>query len=57
MSINSTIAKQFADPGGLGSRRISMVMNRQNHPLYDEAIRLLALCGSDHVLDIGCGNG
>lgn len=57
MSINRTIAKQFASPKGIGGRVISFVMNHQNRPLYDETIRLLSLSGSDNVLDIGCGNG
>lgn len=57
MSINSYIAKQFSNPEGFGGRVISMVMNRQNRPLYDETIRHLALSDADHVLDIGCGNG
>lgn len=57
MSINSYIAKQFADPQGLGGGLVSLVMNRQNRPLYDETIRLLSLSDSDSVLDIGCGNG
>lgn len=57
MSLNTYIAKQFADPKGFGGSIISLVMNRQNRPLYDETIRLLALSDSDSVLDIGCGNG
>lgn len=57
MSINSYIAKQFADPKGLGGKLVSFVMNRQNRPLYDETIRLLPLSDSDSILDIGCGNG
>ena len=57
MSINSYIAKQFAEPKGFGGSVISLVMNRQNRPLYDETVRLLSLSDSDIVLDIGCGNG
>lgn len=57
MSINSYIAKQFQNPEGFGGRFISVIMNRQNRPLYDETIRLLSLADSDSVLDIGCGNG
>ena len=57
MSLNTYIAKQFADPKGFGGSIISIVMNRQNRPLYDETIRLLKLTDSDSVLDIGCGNG
>ncbi|MDR2933370.1 MAG: class I SAM-dependent methyltransferase [Oscillospiraceae bacterium] len=57
MGLNSYIAKQFADPKGFGGNIISLVMNRQNRPLYDETIRLLSLADSDSVLDIGCGNG
>ena len=57
MSLNSYIAKQFADPKGLGGHIISTVMNRQNRPLYDETQQLLFLCDTDSVLDIGCGNG
>ena len=57
MNINSYIAKQFQSPEGLGGRFISVIMNRQNRPLYDETIHLLSLANSDSVLDIGCGNG
>lgn len=57
MSLNSYIAKQFADPYGFGGSLASLVMNHQNRPLYDETIRLLLLSDSDSVLDIGCGNG
>lgn len=57
MHPSSYIAKQFAAPKGLGGSVISLVMNRQNRPLYDETIRLLSLSDSDSVLDIGCGNG
>lgn len=57
MSLNSYIAKQFSNPVGVGGRMISFVMNRQNHPLYEETIRLLALSDTDSILDIGCGNG
>jgi len=32
-------------------------MNWQNRHLYQEAVRLLALSGTDSLLDIGCGNG
>lgn len=57
MSLNSYIAKQFADPKGFGGNVVSLVMNRQNRPLYDETIRLLSPSDSDSILDIGCGNG
>jgi len=57
MSITSYMAKQFADPKGVGGSVISFVMNRQNRPLYEETIRLLSVADSDSILDIGCGNG
>lgn len=57
MNINTYIAKQFADPKGLGGSLVSFAMNRQNRPLYDETIRFLATSDSDSILDIGCGNG
>ena len=57
MSLNNYIAKQFSNPIGVGGKLVSFVMNRQNHPLYEETIRLLALSDNDSVLDIGCGNG
>ena len=57
MSINSYISKQFSNPEGFGGRVISMIMNRQNRPLYDETIRLISIAYSDIVLDIGCGSG
>jgi len=57
VGINSYISKQFSSPEGFGGKVISLIMNRQNRPLYDETIRLLSLTDSDSVLDIGCGNG
>ena len=57
MRLHSYIAKQFADPQGVGGSLISFVMNRQNRPLYDATERLLSLSHDDSVLDIGCGNG
>lgn len=57
MSINRYIAKQFASPNGIAGRAVSFIMNRQNRPMYEETIRLLAISDSDIVLDIGCGNG
>ena len=57
MSLNRYIAKQLSKPAGFGGKLIFSVMNRKNRPLYNEAIRLLALSDSDCVLDIGCGNG
>lgn len=57
MSLNNYISKQFADPKGFGGSVISLIMNRQNRPLYDETVHLLSLGNSDNVLDIGCGNG
>jgi hypothetical protein len=32
------IAKQFANPAGLGGRIVSAVMNRQNRPLYEATL-------------------
>lgn len=57
MGLNSYIAKQFSKPSGFGGKIVSAVMNRQNRPMYEETERLLSLSASDHVLDIGCGNG
>lgn len=57
MSLNQYISKQFSSPVGIGGKVISFVMNRQNRPLYDESIRLLASTDDDSILDIGCGNG
>jgi SAM-dependent methyltransferase len=57
MSLNSYIAKQFSNPTGLGGQAVTYVMNRQNRPLYEATIRLLRVSLSDHILDIGCGNG
>ena len=57
MSINRYIAKQFSNPTGIGGKLVSSVMNKQNRPLYEDALRLLSPSGSDSVLDIGCGNG
>jgi len=57
MSVNNFIAKQLASPRGFSGKMVSFFMNRQNHTMYEETIRLLALSDSDSVLDIGCGNG
>lgn len=57
MRLNEYIAKQFGNPTGLGGRIISYIMNRQNHGMYDETMRLLKPVDSDNILDIGCGNG
>lgn len=57
MNINNYITKQFSNPKGFGGSLISLIMNRQNSPLYYETIKLLSLLESDSVLDIGCGNG
>ena len=57
MSLNSYIAKQFSRPDGLGGRLASLIMNRQNQPLYENTIRLMPISDSDRVIDIGCGNG
>ena len=55
--LNKYIAKQFGNPSGIGGKIIFSVMNRQNRPLYEDVLRLLAPADIDSVLDIGCGNG
>ena len=57
MILDRYIARQLSNPTGVGGKLIFSIMNRQNRPLYDEVIRLLALSNTDNVLDIGCGNG
>lgn len=57
MNINRYISKQFSNPKGLGGRLVSLMMNRQNRPLYKAVIQELSLTGLDKVLDVGCGNG
>lgn len=57
MSLDSYIAKQLSNPQGIGGRIASLIMNRQNRPLYKETIQILAPSGRDNILDIGCGNG
>lgn len=57
MSINEYIAKQFANPRGLGGRVVTAVMNRQNAEMYDATEALLHSQSHDVILDIGCGNG
>jgi SAM-dependent methyltransferase len=57
MSLNKYIAKQLSNPSGIGGKIVFAVMNRQNRPLYEDVLRLLASADSDSVLDIGCGNG
>lgn len=57
MSINEYIAKQFANPRGIGGRIVMAVMNRQNAQMYEETERLLRPRNDDIILDIGCGNG
>lgn len=57
MSLNKYIAKQFANPWGIGGRIVMAVMNRQNAQMYEVTERLLRPQAADTVLDIGCGNG
>lgn len=57
MNMNRYIARQFAEPTGLGGKIVTAIMNRQNDPLYEETVRLLSPGNSDKILDIGCGNG
>lgn len=57
MPINEYIAKQFANPRGIGGRIVMAVMNRQNAQMYEETERLLRPRNDDIILDIGCGNG
>lgn len=57
MSLNEYIAKQFANPHGIGGRIVMAVMNRQNAAMYDETQALINSQTKDTVLDIGCGNG
>ncbi|MCL2149032.1 MAG: class I SAM-dependent methyltransferase [Methanomassiliicoccaceae archaeon] len=57
MGLDGYLARQFGRPSGLGGWAVGIAMNRQNRPMYEEAIRALSPSGSDRVLDIGCGNG
>ena len=57
MSINEYIAKQFANPRGIGGRIVMAVMNRQNAQMYEATERLLRPRNDDTILDIGYGNG
>ena len=57
MSFNEYIAKQFANPRGIGGHIVMTVMNRQNAQMYETTERLLRPQAGDTVLDIGCGNG
>ncbi|MDR1078233.1 MAG: methyltransferase domain-containing protein [Propionibacteriaceae bacterium] len=57
MGFNDYLSRQFGRPTGLGGRVVAAVMSRQNRPLYEKTLRLLAAGDTDLVLDIGCGNG
>lgn len=57
MSINEYIAKQFANPHGLGGRIVMAVMEQQNAEMYEATEVLLRPRSQDTVLDIGCGDG
>lgn len=57
MNINEYIAKQFANPRGIGGRIVMAVMNRQNAQIYEATEALIHPQSKDTVLDIGCGNG
>ncbi|MEY8562306.1 class I SAM-dependent methyltransferase [Eggerthellaceae bacterium 3-80] len=57
MPINEYIAKQFANPRGIGGRIVMAVMNRQNAQMYEATEMLLLPRNDDTILDIGCGNG
>ncbi|MDR1448948.1 MAG: class I SAM-dependent methyltransferase [Propionibacteriaceae bacterium] len=57
MGLNDYLSAQFGHPTGLSGRLVTLVMNRQNRPLYEATAQLLSLSDDDRVLDIGCGNG
>lgn len=57
MPVNEYIAKQFANPRGIGGRIVMAVMNRQNAQMYEATERFLRPRNDDTILDIGCGNG
>lgn len=57
MGLNEYIARQFANPRGLGGRIVMAVMNRQNAEMYEATEALLRPRSQDVILDIGCGNG
>ncbi|MDR1568170.1 MAG: class I SAM-dependent methyltransferase [Streptococcaceae bacterium] len=57
MNLNRYIARQFANPSGLGGKVITAVMNQQNMPLYQATINYLSPENEENILDIGCGNG
>jgi len=57
INLDRFIAKHLTTPAGFGGRVVSFFMNRQNRPLYEEAIRVMALANGENILDIGCGNG
>lgn len=57
MSINEYIAKQFANPHGIGGRVVMSVINRQNAQMYEVTEKLLNPQNGDTILDVGCGNG
>jgi ubiquinone/menaquinone biosynthesis C-methylase UbiE len=57
MSLIDYIGRQFHNPQGFGGKLTTWIMNAQNRALYDATEALLALSGSDKVLDVGFGNG
>ncbi len=57
MSLNEYIAKQFANPRGIGGRLVMNVMSHQNAAMYEATEALLQVHDNETVLDIGCGNG
>jgi len=57
MNISKYISRQFSNPSGVGGKIASFIINRHNTEMYEETARILNIDNSDHILDIGCGNG
>lgn len=54
---NIQLGRQLSKPNGFWGLILGRLMNKNNHPMYVDAYRLLTFEKGDQVLEIGFGNG
>ena len=57
MGLYKVMGAQFRKPSGLIGRLLGYGMGRGHKRIYDWTLALMDVLPTDHVLDIGCGNG